>query len=332
MNRQMNAYIDRQTTTNRVGAKDRCHPCADAVAMEGLEERLQMAVAADLVVSSIRVNGFTSLTVDRGGQYTVSFRVRNQGNAPAWVNHSAIVLSNDRATTSADRRLGTQTTWLLLPGRSEYRTAKVTVPADTFAGQRLWLGVIADADGWVLERNERNNNQGAPAALTVRPPRATAGTTGYHDGAGKYVVYGTSLRLEGSRAWRNNNPGNIEFGPFAQSQGAIGNDGRFAVFPDEQTGMNALLALLRGSGYRELTLNDSMYRYAPPGENDTGGYVGVIRKRTGLNPDRRMGSLSNVELRAMANVIKQVEGWKVGQTYRASDRSAPQWAKQLLGT
>ncbi len=40
----------------------------------------------------------------------------------------------------------------------------------------------------------------------------------------------------GSRSWRNNNPGNIEYGPFARSMGATGTDGRFAKFPSYEAG------------------------------------------------------------------------------------------------
>src|SRR4051812_2872829 len=35
------------------------------------------------------------------------------------------------------------------------------------------------------------------------------------------------VRKNGSRAWRNNNPGNIEASSRANSEGAIGSDGRF---------------------------------------------------------------------------------------------------------
>jgi hypothetical protein len=39
-----------------------------------------------------------------------------------------------------------------------------------------------------------------------------------------------------SRCSRNCNPGNMEWGRFAVAHGAIATDGRFAVFPDLQTG------------------------------------------------------------------------------------------------
>jgi hypothetical protein len=63
-------------------------------------------------------------------------------------------------------------------------------------------------------------------------------------GYGKPTIYydekGPALAVFGPRNRRNNNPGNIEYGPFAKEHGAIGTDGRFAIFPDEETGFRAM--------------------------------------------------------------------------------------------
>lgn len=42
--------------------------------------------------------------------------------------------------------------------------------------------------------------------------------------------------IGGSRAWRNNNEGNIKRGDFAERHGAIGHDGSFAIFPTVEIG------------------------------------------------------------------------------------------------
>ena len=70
----------------------------------------------------------------------------------------------------------------------------------------------------------------------------------------------------GSRAWRNNNPGNLEDGKFARDNGAIGTDGRFAIFPDATTGFNAMAGLLSTNAYQNLTIEGAINRYAPPNE------------------------------------------------------------------
>ena len=43
-----------------------------------------------------------------------------------------------------------------------------------------------------------------------------------------YDEYGNKMiRVEGSRSWRNNNPGNLKYYPFTKENGAIGTDGTF---------------------------------------------------------------------------------------------------------
>ena len=58
-------------------------------------------------------------------------------------------------------------------------------------------------------------------------------------------------RNGGSAAWRNNNPGNIIKSKFAYANGAIGESGRFAIFPDEETGLRATMNLLRSKNFQE---------------------------------------------------------------------------------
>ena len=88
-----------------------------------------------------------------------------------------------------------------------------------------------------------------------------------------------------NRPQRNNNPGDIEYGAFAKAHGATGTDGRFAIFPDYETGHNALLALLNTKGYKDLTLAQAITRLGPPNENDTAGYIKKVTAATGLSAD-----------------------------------------------
>src|SRR5438045_1094534 len=85
------------------------------------------------------------------------------------------------------------------------------------------------------------------------PQRLDPGTTG-HWGSDRYVVYDDEVQAGGSRAWRNNNPSNIEAGSFANAHGAIGSDGRMAVFPDAETGAQALRDLLSNDTYSGLNI------------------------------------------------------------------------------
>jgi hypothetical protein len=90
--------------------------------------------------------------------------------------------------------------------------------------------------------------------------------------------------VPGARPTRNNNPGDIEFGPFAQRHGATGGDPRFAIFPSPDAGMNCLRALLLGR-YSGLTVAAALNKYAPPIENHTNAYIAGVCRMTGLTPE-----------------------------------------------
>jgi hypothetical protein len=155
---------------------------------------------------------------------------------------------------------------------------------------------------------------GNPAKKAQLP--TTPGAHGVHKGR-HYVVYSDGVKAGGSRSWRNNNPGNIVAGKFATSHGGIGSDGHFAIFPDEATGNTALSGLLKGDGYKDLSVADAMAKYAPPSENDTKAYVAAVSKATGLDATRQVGSLSDEELGSFAGAIQEHEGWKAGETHAA---------------
>jgi hypothetical protein len=89
--------------------------------------------------------------------------------------------------------------------------------------------------------------------------------------------------VPGTRAERNNNPGNIEYGSFAAHHGATGSDGRFAVFPDNATGFAALRELLM-IHYAGMTLEAALNKFAPPFENDVSSYLLNVCQWTGAAP------------------------------------------------
>lgn len=156
----------------------------------------------------------------------------------------------------------------------------------------------------------RPGRPGRPAQATQRPTKASARSND--------VLYtnadGTQYRhTGGTRAWRNNNPGNIRYSEFSRRNGAIGQAGGFAVFPDEETGMRAISALLRSDSYNRLTVAGAISRYAPPVENNTSAYHRRIQELTGLSINRTVGDLSDEELARMANAIRVIEGWRVGR-------------------
>lgn len=92
------------------------------------------------------------------------------------------------------------------------------------------------------------------------------------------------LNLDKPRGTRNNNPGNIEDGPFARSlPGYAGTDGRFALFDTPEAGRAANDALMQRYGQQGLnTPLKIISRYAPPGENDTQAYAEAVASALGV--------------------------------------------------
>ena len=144
------------------------------------------------------------------------------------------------------------------------------------------------------------------------PPAGRAG------GSGNVRTYttqggGSFRKMGGSRSWRNNNPGNIEYGDFARRYGAIGTDGRFAIFPDEATGQRARAALIfNGDKYRNLTLTQAIERYAPSSENHTTAYQRRVLAAVG-GANLPMHKYSPAQQQAILRTMQDVEGWKVGR-------------------
>ena len=146
-------------------------------------------------------------------------------------------------------------------------------------------------------RSQGPNANMAPASAGVVP--------------GKSVTIGDETRTGGDRNWRNNNPGNIESGPFAQKMGAVGSDGRFAIFPNEDMGRKAADALLKGQGYANLNIKDAINKWAPPSENNTDAYVNAF-KQAGLDPSKKYADLSPQDQQKFLDIQKRVEGGKAG--------------------
>jgi hypothetical protein len=90
--------------------------------------------------------------------------------------------------------------------------------------------------------------------------------------------------VAGTRAQRNHNPGNIEFGKFSQAHGALHGDPRFAVFSNDADGFACMHALFQGA-YQGLTVQQAITKWAPPTENDTASYVSNVCRWTELTPD-----------------------------------------------
>lgn len=135
---------------------------------------------------------------------------------------------------------------------------------------------------------------------------------------------GEVVKRTGTRAWRNNNPGNIEFGKFARTHGAIGTDGRFAVFPSYAAGRAAKYDLLfNTTGYKNKTIEGAINRYAPPSENNTKSYYDQVAAGIGVSPSTPLSSLSETQRQTMLDAMEIVEGFRKGKI------TVPEYYKNL---
>ena len=124
----------------------------------------------------------------------------------------------------------------------------------------------------------------------------------------------TICRTGGTRAWRNNNPGNIRPGRFTDSAGSIGRAGGFAAFPDEQTGMDAIILLLKTPRYQAKTLAQAISAWAPPSDgNNTSSYQQQVSNETGVALSTPLHSLNDSQLWQVARIIRRIEGWTTGR-------------------
>ncbi|MDU7495744.1 MAG: hypothetical protein E7K97_19620 [Providencia rettgeri] len=142
---------------------------------------------------------------------------------------------------------------------------------------------------------------------------------------------GDVIREGGSRAWRNHNEGNLEYGDYARRHGAIGTDGRFAIFPNAETGRNAKRNLLfNTNSYKDLTLLDAIKRYAPKGENKPAQYYKAVKNAVGS--DKKMGEYSASEQEIILEAFKRVEGWEAGKEYSSNQSQTISNTKGFLST
>jgi hypothetical protein len=133
------------------------------------------------------------------------------------------------------------------------------------------------------------------------------------------------------RGLRNNNPGNIEDGKFAQSlPGYVGSDGRFAVFDNLDAGAHAMQRLLSTYGRKGIdSVEGVINRWAPPTENDSGAYAKTVANYLGVKPGDKI-DLNDPDIlaklsSAMAGVengrevpLAYVDGSAIGSTSRSA--------------
>ena len=139
----------------------------------------------------------------------------------------------------------------------------------------------------------------------------------------RIVIYKTTdgkkyVKEGGTRTWRNNNPGNLKYSKWknAKRDGAIGRDkDGFGIFPDIKTGTEAQYKLLKKWQKKNLTLEQVIYKYAPPKENKTKDYLSYLMRKLDIDRADSIQELNERRIRELMRWIKEYEGWKIGKTY-----------------
>lgn len=150
--------------------------------------------------------------------------------------------------------------------------------------------------------------------------RAYEGREGHAPTGARMTVYEADngekeMRIAGSPAWRNNNPGNLR--PSRYNKGQIGSAWGFAVFDSREDGLFAMKDLLKRSVYARLSLKEALYRYAPPADdNPTHAYLDYVSRRSGVGFDVRLGSLDERRLDEVVQAMVAFEGQRVGRVKR----------------
>jgi hypothetical protein len=137
----------------------------------------------------------------------------------------------------------------------------------------------------------------------------------------EYVRYGTGLRAGGSRAWRYNNPGYVRCSSRSTYYGALSCDGRYAIFPDYQTGVHALRSSLRDE-YPDQTVRDALRQHLPP---EAGADPDRICEEAGLDPAAKVEDLTDADCGAIGPALESQSGWEAGQHFDRGAEDSPDW-------
>ena len=145
---------------------------------------------------------------------------------------------------------------------------------------------------------------------------------------------------------RNNNPGNIEYGPFAARFGGVpGEGGRFARFPTMEDGAYAMCELLiaysvkpDGNGGKINTVKEVVERWCPPtgpgGENRTATdrYIKFVCGELGCTPNTEFDITSHDFLYWMTVVMGEEECGKAAFNAYVSEQEVDNAVHRALMT
>ena len=114
-----------------------------------------------------------------------------------------------------------------------------------------------------------------------------------------------------SRSYKNNNCGNIRWGSWAESRGAVDDGDGYAKWETPIQGLAAMISLLGVKSYRDLSMEDAIARYAPSTDNNRPReYADYVSHRAGVFITDKIGSLDPFEILRVVEAMIRFEGWK----------------------
>ena len=120
------------------------------------------------------------------------------------------------------------------------------------------------------------------------------------------------------RNQRNNNPGNIRLGGSNWDGSVTGNDTEFVTFATPEMGVRAMVKTLHTyqDRYNLSSIREIISRWAPYGENDTGGYIDFVSKSMGVDPDLPLELKKDpVTTKKLVSAMIQKEGGNGSSNY-----------------
>jgi hypothetical protein len=121
------------------------------------------------------------------------------------------------------------------------------------------------------------------------------------------------LRTGGNLSWRLNNPGKLVHGDFTKSAGALGSDGKYAVFPNLAMGRKAVDTWLFGQ-YKDLSIKDAMAKFALKKDGyNPDKYATKVASAAGVPTTALMGSLTDDQQTKFVDAVQKLETYTPGK-------------------
>ena len=112
------------------------------------------------------------------------------------------------------------------------------------------------------------------------------------------------------RGIRNKNPGNIKLGTNWDGLAAEQTDPTFCIFDEAVMGIRALQRILLTYRFthKKATIDEIIYRWAPPSENSTDKYVEFVCKKLDKEKDVRLNNSMEDYLPLVKAIIQMENG------------------------